>query len=169
MPPLQRKRQLRLLGACHSFIDGVIKEQRQERKKLEAFIKEARPWIEQNTEEAARIRIDAFHRQVAVWRGNLTKAEWGRLLVVVMGPQLPRKDNLAIQYFARLLGEDGEGKRIIYAEALFEESAALNLVGTRLIDTCIGRAFFDDPQRMHRDLLGDAARKYLAELFKKGQ
>jgi hypothetical protein len=86
-----------------------------------------------------------------------------------MGSQLPRKDNLAVQYFARLLGEKGEGKRIVYAEAIFDEAKALALLGTRRIDTRIGEDFFDDPLRMHRDLLGDAGKARLDELFAKGK
>ena len=76
---------------------------------------------------------------------------------------MPRRDNVGTQYFARLLGEKGEGKRVLYAEAIFDEARALNLLGTKLIDTRIGEDFFDDPLRMHRDLLGDAARAYLDE------
>src|SRR5262249_29359619 len=124
-----------------------------------------RPLLEANGAEAARAQIDALHRQMKAWRGRLTDAEWGQLRVIVMGTQLPRKDNLAVQYFARLLGEAGEGGRVVYAEALFEESRALDLLGTRLVDTRIGAAFFEDEARMRRDLLGDAAREYLDELF----
>jgi hypothetical protein len=164
----QRERQLQLLGQCEAFFNGVIKEPRQERANLEAFLKEVRPLVDANTEDAARIQLDGLHKQVGLWREKLTEEEWNRLRVVVMGSQLPRKDNLAVQYFARLLGEEGEGKRIVYAEALFDEGKALDLLGTRLLDTRIGDAFFADPLRMHRDLLGDAARKYLAQLFEKG-
>ncbi len=81
-----------------------------------------------------------------------------------MGSQMPRKDNLAVQYFARLLGETGEGRRIIYAEAIFDEHRALNLLGTHLLDREIAASFFDDPLRMNRDLLGDAAAEYLRTL-----
>ncbi len=78
---------------------------------------------------------------------------------------MPRRNNLAVQYFARLLGEKGEGKRIIYAEALFDESKALKLLGTHRIDTRLGEDIFDEPLYMHRDLLSDAAKNYLDELF----
>jgi hypothetical protein len=167
LTPAQRERQLRLLLVCESFLNGVVKDQRHERQKLLAFLKEVRPLVDVNAEEAAGLQIDALHRQVLAWRAKLTAGEWDRLHVVVMGTQLPRKDNLAVQYFARLLGEEGEGKRIVYAEALFDEAKALDLLGTRLIDTRIGEAFFADPVRMHRDLLGDAARKHLDQVFKK--
>jgi hypothetical protein len=103
------------------------------------------------------------------WKHRLTDADWRRLRVIVMGTQLPRRGNLAVQYFARLFGETGEGDRVVYAEAIFDEARALDLLGTRLLDTRIGTAFFDDPSRMHRDLLSDAARAYLDELLPKAK
>jgi hypothetical protein len=39
------------------------------------------------------------------------------------------------------------------------------MLGTRLVDTRIGAAFFEDPTRMQRDLLSDAAKQFLDELF----
>ena len=113
-----------------------------------------------------RPRIAATHEQVRAWRATLTGDEWKRLTVIVLGGQLPRRDNLAVQYFARLLGEPGEGRRIIYAEGLGDEQRALDLLGTRLVDTGLGAAFFGDPARLHRDLLGDAAKEALDELFR---
>jgi hypothetical protein len=168
LAPAQRERQLRLLQKCQTFLDGAAEGRCHEPERLEALLKDVRPLVDENTAEAARLQLDALHKQVRAWRGEFTDREWDGLLVVVMGSQLPRKDNLAVQYFARLLGEPGEGKRIVYAEAVFDEAKALDLVATRAVDTRVGEAFFADPLRMHRDLLGDAARDYLAELFPKG-
>jgi hypothetical protein len=100
-----------------------------------------------------------------LWKNELAPEEWETLTVVVMGTQLPRKSNLAVQYFARLLGEPSEGRRIIYAEALFDETRAIDLMATRLVDTQVGIDFFNDPMRMHRDLLADAAQNYLPILI----
>jgi hypothetical protein len=80
-----------------------------------------------------------------------------------MGSALPRRDNLAVQFFAKILGEPGEGKRIIYAEALYDEPKALRLLATSQVDSEMALAFFDDPLMLHRDLLADAATKYLKE------
>jgi hypothetical protein len=85
--------------------------------------------------------------------------------VVILGSALPRRQNLTVQYFARLLGEPGEGPRIIYAESIRDEAKALDLMATRAVDTTIGDDFFNDPTRMHRDLLSDAARDYLPLLI----
>lgn len=71
-----------------------------------------------------------------------------------------------MQYFDRLLGENSEGGRVVYSEGIWDEDKVLELMATLAVDGRIGAAFFGDPERMHRDLLGDAAKKYLDELFK---
>jgi hypothetical protein len=98
------------------------------------------------------------------WRKEMTPEEWTRLRVIVMGSALPRRGNLAVQYFARLLGEKSESPRLVYAESVWEEDRALRLLATYMLDTGVGVAFFDDPLRMHRDLLADAATEYIKQL-----
>jgi hypothetical protein len=163
----QLKRQKAITDESLKFLSAMLEARRVAGKQLDEYRRRMRPLLDANATEAARAQIDGLQRQMKAWKGRLTDAEWGQLRVVVMGTQLPRKDNLAVQYFARLLDETGEGGRIVYAEALFEESRALDLLATRLVDTRIGTAFFEDASRMHRDLLGDAAKEYLDELFPK--
>jgi hypothetical protein len=165
----QLARQKKILAASTEFLGGVLKHRRVQAKGLLAYVRRTRPLLDANTAEAARAQIDALHRQMSAWRRRLTEKEWKSLKVIVMGMQMPRKDNLAVQYFARLLGEKGEGARIIYAESIADERKALNLLGTHLVDTRIGSDFFNDPLYMHRDLLRTAAREYLDELFKKAR
>jgi hypothetical protein len=163
----QLARQHRIIAESDKLLARAVEKREVTKDDLDAFYKAVRPEIDANTADAARAQIDGLHKQMTAWRAKLTDKEWSRLTVVVMGSQMPRKDNLAVQYFARLLGENGEGRRIIYAEALFDEGKALDLLGTHLVDTGVGEAFFADPQRMHRDLLADAARTYLDMLFKR--
>jgi hypothetical protein len=161
----QLRRQKTIIDDSLKFLSAVIEGRHVDRKELDGYRQRMRPLLEANVAEAARSQIDALHRQMKAWKARLTDAEWRRLRVIVMGTQMPRKDNLAVQYFSRLLGEPGEGGRIVYAEALFDESKALDLLGTRIVDSGIGSAFFNDSRRMNRDLLGDAAAEYLNELF----
>jgi hypothetical protein len=163
----QLARQRKILDESDKLLARAVEKREVTGDDLDALYKAVRPEIDANTADAARAQIDGLHRQMSAWKAKLTDKEWSQLTVVVMGSQMPRRDNLAVQYFARLLGEGGEGRRIIYAEALFDEGKALDLLGTHLVDTRVGEAFFADPQRMHRDLLGDAARTYLDTLFKK--
>ena len=50
---------------------------------------------------------------------------------------------------------------MIYAEGATSVEAALAVVGKQRIDRDLARAFFGDPNRMERDLLGDAAARLL--------
>ena len=160
----QIERQRKILADSLSVVEEALKQQRCSEKERTAFARRMGPQVLANVADSARVQIDGYHALVSTWRRKLSAEEWGKLRVVIMGSQMPRKDNLAVQYFARLLGEAGEGRRIVYAEALFDEKRALNLLGTHLLDREIAAAFFDDPARMNRDLLGDAAADYLRTL-----
>ena len=80
--------------------------------------------------------------------------------------QTPRVDNAAVQYFARLFGETrGEGRRVVYAEGLWDEEKAMNLLGTLRLDGKLSVAVFSDPFRMYRDLLADVARPAIDDIL----
>ncbi len=168
----QRERQKTIVDACAEFLDSVLDQRKCTAAKRIHFTRRMTTLVMANAAAAARAALDALHHQVMAWKADLSPEEWSRLTVLVIGRQLPRKDNLAVQYFARLLGESrfllgqpGEGKRIIYAEGLAEEPRALDLLATYLVDTQVGIDFFNDPSRMTRDLLSDGAREYLPLLF----
>jgi len=157
-------RQQKILAGSQRLLDGVLAAKRLSTADLLAFTREQGPLVLASAAEAARSQLDGLHKQVSAWQAELTPDEWRQLRVVIMGSALPRVGNLAKQYFSRLLGEPGEGLRIIYAEAIFDEARALSLLGTNLLDREVGVAFFDDEKRMHRDLLADAATAYLKEM-----
>jgi hypothetical protein len=165
LDPEQLDRQKKILAECRGFLDSAVQSRRCPRDERVAFARRMNPLVMKNVGEAARAELDALHARVSAWRKEMNGEEWKTLRVVILGSALPRRQNLAVQYFARLLGEPGEGPRIIYAESIRDEAKALDLMATRAVDTDIGIDFFNDPARMHRDLLSDAARDYLPLLI----
>jgi len=160
-------RQKQIVAASLAFIDQVTGSRKFARSALLAFTRRMAPLVMANVSDATRAQLDATHAQVSLWRRDLTAQEWSRLHVVIIGPHMPREDLVVTQYFLRLLHEPREGKRVVYAESLWQEPQALDLLGTHLLDGSVGEAFFGDALRMHRDLLGDAARQYLPSLLPK--
>jgi hypothetical protein len=160
-------RQKRIVADSLAFLDDVAGRGKFARASLLAFTRGMAPLVMENVIEAARAQLDAIHAQVSAWRRDLSPQEWDRLHVVIVGPHMPREDLVVMQYFLRLLHEPREGRRVVYAEALWEEPQALDLLGTHLLDGSVGEAFFGDYMRMHRDLLGDAAGAYLPRLLPK--
>lgn len=134
----------------------------------EEYVRAARavgPLLLANADDAARAELDAIHALVTKWRASMTPDEWSRFHVVVMGAHMARDESLELQYFERLLGEPGEGRRIVFAENVFDEAKALDLLATHVLDARLGTSYFGDPARMHRDLLSDAAKAYVPTLL----
>lgn len=167
LTPATLARQKEIVTASLAFLDDVAASRTFERSRLLAFTRRMAPLVMQNVTEAARAQLDAIHSQVSAWRDDLDPQQWSELHVVIIGPHMPRQDLVVTQYFLRLLHEPAEGRRVVYAESLWEEPKALDLLGTHLLDGSVGDAFFGDYMRMHRDLLGDAARQYLPHLLPK--
>jgi hypothetical protein len=158
-------RQKQIVAASLAFLDDVAGKRKFARSSLLEFTRGIAPLVMENVTEAARAQLDATHAQVSAWRRGLSSQEWNQLHVLIIGPHMPREDLVVTQYFLRLLHEPREGRRVVYAESLWEEPKALDLLGTHLLDGSVGEAFFGDYLRMHRDLLGDAASEYLPRLL----
>jgi hypothetical protein len=159
-------RQKRIIARGIEFIDAVLKDGQVSAGDLVHYCRASRPDVLANAAVAARLQFEATHRQVMEWKRDMTAEEWGSLAVIVQGSQTPRVENAAVQYFARLLGKSsGEGRRVVYAEALWDEEKALNLLGTLRLDGKLAIAVFDDPGRMYRDLLADAARAAIDDIL----
>jgi hypothetical protein len=157
----QLQRQQKIIDDSLAFLDAAIENRHVEKTALDDFAKHMTPVLMQNVDEAARAELDALHSRVTEWRHQMTPDEWTALHVVVMGAHMPRDEEITMQYFERLLDEPMEGRRIIFAEGLWEEPRALELLGTHLVDGSTGVAFFGEFMRMHRDLLSDAAKVYI--------
>jgi len=162
---VQAARQETIITASLAFLDEVIARREFQRDRLNAFVKRVVPAVMENATEATRADLDALHLRVSAWRRELGPAALDRVHVIIVGPHMPRDGNVAMQYFSRLLHEPQEGRRIIYAEALWDESRSMDLLATHLLDGTVGQVFFDDAMRMHRDLLADAGRAYLQSLL----
>ena len=150
--------------AIKTVLDGVLAKKKVKSEARLAFTRKLGPLLLTSASYAASTQLDEMHKQVMTWKADMTAAEWRQLCVLIPGSSPPRKDNLRTQYFARLLGEKGEGERIMCAEALFDESRSLNLLASYQLDTVIGTDFFDNPASMHRDLLGDGAAAHLKKM-----
>lgn len=157
----ERRAQQSLCDESLALLDGVLAERRIAAPRLEEFTRHIGPALLANSARAARVQLDALDRHVQSWRKELCLEAWSRLRVIVEGSHTVRQGNLAVQYFDRLLAAKESDHRIVFTEGIYEEPRALQVLGTVMVDTRIGESFFGDPQRMHRDLLADAAAEYL--------
>jgi hypothetical protein len=131
---------------------------------VSAFACELGPVLVRLIDAATQLQLDALHAHVEEALRDLSSEAIKRLEVVVTGNHQARVRSLPMQYFGQRLQEPaGREERVVYAEGVDNERAALALVGTRRIDRALATAFFQDPSRMQRDLLGDAAKARLTQ------
>lgn len=175
--PEQLARQRRLLEACQALLTRVLTEGSLPPGALSAFSRAQVPDILGNAEDAARDQIDTMHATVEAWKARMTPREREQLCAVVAVSHMSRPGNVAMQYFSVTLGESWEGrfdqedlhpdKRVLAAEAGFQEEEAFALLGMHALDTSVGARFFSEEQRLERDILADAAERILARMFHK--
>lgn len=146
------------------FADKCLRTNKLLHSDLQEFLKKSTPLIQRNVLAATAAQIDVVHKLTREFYLSLDDKAKKQVLVVVSGPKAARKDHAITQYFAKMLGEKGEGARILYAEGVFSRKGVLNILGTFLLDTQVGISFFNDKWRMHRDLLSDAGRYYISTL-----
>ena len=166
--PGQLSRQREILSKSKSYLDEVINVGSARRKGLIEFARSVRPLLLANANDAAVAQLEMTHSAVMRWKKRIPPEEWNRLVVVVSGPQMPRRLNIFTQYFAKVVGESGshlgyplEGRRLIYAEQIFGGRDPLDLMATTFVDGDASEAFFGDRWRMSRDILADGAKEYL--------
>lgn len=152
--------------ASEKFIERIGGSEEVSDQDLTQYTRMMRPLVLASADAAAKAQLDGLHALVTKWRAELGP-RWSHIDVVVLGPKQPRPGNLQYAYFKRAMGPGAEGRRLWYAEGVFDKDGGLNLLGTILIDRGASLAFFGNPTRLERDLLADGAARHLDRLFPK--
>ena len=123
------------------------------------------PLLYRLTLHATELHLDALDRAVNGELARLDARERARLQVVVTGDHQARSRSLGMQYFAKRLPKgDPAGERILYAEGITEEKAAIDLVALQRLDREGAEMFVGDPSRRQSDVLGEAAAEVLGRI-----
>ena len=159
------RRDLIITATCLKLIDGYLANGLPTAEQFQTAMRALTPVLLGDATEAARLQIDAMDRDVRPWWNGLTDAERARTMVVVRGSHPARDGNVVYSYFLNLLGAGEAGRRVIYAEGVFDDDRARGVLAAILADRHLAVDVFGDPMRMDRDLMGDGAKARLLELF----
>ena len=155
------KKQKIILSRSIEFLKAILDNKKFNNKELISFTQGMLPFINANIENAAKNQLDAIHWQVMAWKSEMAPEYWKKLRVAIQGAVLARNGDLTKQYFKRLLNIKKEGLQLVYKELYFPPTPMLTLLATRSVDRGISVAIFNNPDRMFRDVLSDAAASYL--------
>lgn len=163
LEPVDESRQKELIKKTISFLGTVIKDKLVSREDLRQYVRSCTASDLENAYEAAGSEIKTIDDAVSKWHKAMSPEEWKMLHVIIWTTHMPKQDLASFQYFSKLLNQPNEGDQIIVAESPSpcDEEQAIELLVTHILDREIALEFFNDPSRMHRDLLADGAKEYL--------
>ena len=123
LPPDIYQLHKQILDESTKFLDRVLANKNVKSEELLAFTRQIGPLLLTSANYAASTQLDEMHQQVMSWKADMTAAEWRQLRMLIPGSR-PLGRTVCAPNTSRLLGEPGEGERIMYAEALYDESRA---------------------------------------------
>ncbi len=144
---------------------GIVDETR-----VTAFGEVSAPLYLENAALAARLELDALHEVIGRWRDRVGAENWENIYVVICAAHQARYRETTKQYFQRLLHETEEPganyeNRVIYAEHIHDNDAALALLARHIVDRKTSNTLFGSHTRLQEDLMSDGAAEYLQILL----
>ncbi|CAF3491651.1 unnamed protein product [Rotaria sp. Silwood1] len=166
-----QKTQYDIIDLSIEYLRVILKTKFVDKIQLKKFCQQARILFSINIELAARIHLDMLDSKIRPWYQNhFNDTERKSLKVLILGSKTARYGFLAKAYFFTLLEEQDEGKHIVFAESIDNEQKALEILGAWILDAEASNNFFDgDTERLHRDVLADAAKTHVKQLFEKSK
>ncbi len=163
LEPADQARQKALIQQTLEFLSKTIENKRVTAQGLRSFVHSTSVPDLENANDAVASQMVSMDEAMAKFRSEMTADQWKNMYVFIATMHMPRQQLIAYQYFAKLLNQKQEGDRIIVGESPgnMTEEQGIDLILTHILDRQIAIQFFNDPWRMHRDLLSDAGRKWL--------
>jgi len=162
--------QQEILKYSQEYIQLLLLKDQYKQTERNSYVKKIQQYIMADVDESARIELTAIHAQTQIWLKEISPENLLKLYVVIGSSHQARYRELSVQYFDRVLHEQSDGSalsenRLVFAESVFSEKGCLSVLARHIIDQEVGLVFFGDRYRMQRDLLSDAATKYITIFF----
>ncbi len=150
----------------HDLLEtGIVDEDR-----VQAFGELSAPLYLDNAALAARLELDALHKVIGRWKERIGPQDWPKVYVVICAAHQARYRETTKQYFQKLLHEKESlganfENRVVYAEHIHDNDAALALLARHMVDQGASIALFGNRTRLQEDLMSDGAAEYLKVLL----
>lgn len=158
------------LNTAADIVNDVLESGVVEEARVKAFGQVSAPLYLDNAAFAARLELDELHHIITNWREQMGPEDWQNVYVVICAAHQARYRETTKQYFQKLFHENvgadvNYENRVIYAEHIRDNEAALDLLARHLLDQKASVALFGDRTRLQEDLMSDGAADYLNVLL----
>lgn len=163
-------RQEAIVHASLLYVTDLLENKMFSKLARDIFCRSLSKLLLANADAAAKMEIENLHAQVSTWRKEIDSVSFKNVYVVIGSSHQARYRETTVQYFEKVLHERIGStalneKHLVFAESVFDEKGCLSTLARHIIDQKIGLVFFGDSFRMQRDLLSDAASKYIDQIF----
>lgn len=159
----ERARQVAILTQTRSYLGSLLQDQALPPQARVDFIKAVRPLIAADLRDAARATLRKLDETIKGARAVIDRDNphaWESVVVVANASHQSRAGELAVQYFARLLGETlGEGarqeKRLVVLESVNQAADQRGVLAAHFVDREHAERIFGEPDRLQWDVLAE--------------
>ncbi len=155
------KNQIEILKATSNFCQPIIEKKQISQDNLQNFASLITKALMKNADIATANLLENLNSYLQELDFNEQNKK--ALHVIILTAHMAQSKQCIYQYFQKYFNETAEGHHIIVLEDSNTDEMAIKLLGKHILDTDIANAFFNDPDRMHKDLLYQAAQKYLGK------
>jgi len=150
--------QIKFINESIKVVQKLLEKLKFDCADMQTYVKNIRPILDKNVFAASLSQLTNINELVRSWIDKYPQVDWKSIYILQCSAHMPREKNILAQYFQKLMGIKYEGEQFVYAET-GDETACRNLLKTHITDRTLAVNFFNEPMRMHRDLLSDAAEK----------
>jgi hypothetical protein len=132
---------------------------------LPAALRRVKGELEEVIRAVGQAAFDSLRRSFQAFRDDSDPDHWRQCFVGVCGPGQGRRDNIEIAAAMSVMGREALGVRLLYLENALTIPDGLKFLASAIVEKDLGQAVFDDPYRMWRDLLAEAAVEHAGGSF----
>ena len=162
---MEQKHALEILGVLRDASQEALAARAVTGATVSASLKHIEPMLSALSTSVGRAHAQAMLAVLERVQEDATEQEWKQVMVVVTGPMTPRRNNLETAIVASAIGPEHLGRRIFYAENIFDVDGALSYLRTLVVDSELSTNVFGVPQRMWEDLFAPVSRELVNEDF----
>jgi hypothetical protein len=154
-----------VLGELRRLAEGWSRGQATTAEEFPASLARVQPHLQAVIRTIGEAAYNSLRDSFQSLREECEPAVFRECVVGVCGPGQGRRDNIEIAAAMSVMGPEAAGVRLFYLENALTIPDGLKCLASIAVEKDLGKAVFDDPYRMWRDLLCDAATRHLGRSF----
>jgi hypothetical protein len=132
---------------------------------LPSALARVRPSLQEVIKLTGNAAYSSLVRSFEEFRKDSAPEHFRDCFMGVCGPGQGRRDNIEIAAAMAVMGKEAVGLRLLYLENALTILDGLKSLASIIVERDLGNAVFNDPYRMWRDILADAAIEHVGSSF----